>query len=157
MDKVAGLLSGYPFDVLLGSVHWLGAWRFDDYDVPVADGRVVESRQVDDCWEGYTTALEELAASGACDVLAHPDLIKVAGSRARCARGVVGPHGRGGCLLGHGGRGLLGRMAQAHRRAVPGHSRCCSGSRPTTCRLPPRRTRIAWGRWPIRPTPCDRF
>ncbi|HUY86060.1 MAG TPA: PHP domain-containing protein, partial [Acidimicrobiales bacterium] len=26
MDKVAGLLSGYPFDVLLGSVHWIGAW-----------------------------------------------------------------------------------------------------------------------------------
>jgi histidinol-phosphatase (PHP family) len=36
-------------------------------------------RQVDACWEAYTEALEELAASGACDVLAHPDLIKVAG------------------------------------------------------------------------------
>jgi histidinol-phosphatase (PHP family) len=34
---------------------------------------------VDDCWEEYTLALEELADSGACDVLAHPDLIKVAG------------------------------------------------------------------------------
>ena len=34
---------------------------------------------MDDCWEEYTLALEELADSGACDVLAHPDLIKVAG------------------------------------------------------------------------------
>jgi histidinol-phosphatase (PHP family) len=78
MDQVAGLLSDYPFDVLLGSVHWLGAWRFDDYEVPV---QLAEwsARQVDDCWEGYTGALEELAASGVCDVLAHPDLIKVAG------------------------------------------------------------------------------
>ena len=36
-------------------------------------------RQVDACWDAYTEALEELAASGACDVLAHPDLIKAAG------------------------------------------------------------------------------
>ena len=78
MDQVAGLLAGYPFDVLLGSVHWLGAWRFDDIDVPLQMAEW-SAREVDACWEGYTLALEELAASGACDVLAHPDLIKVAG------------------------------------------------------------------------------
>jgi histidinol-phosphatase (PHP family) len=78
MDQVAGLLDPYPFDVLLGSVHWLGAWRFDDIDVPLQMDEW-SSREVDACWEEYTRALEELAASGACDVLAHPDLIKVAG------------------------------------------------------------------------------
>jgi histidinol-phosphatase (PHP family) len=78
MDQVADLLRGFPFDVLLGSVHWLGAWRFDDIDVPLQMAEW-SAREVDDCWEGYTLALEELAASGACDVLAHPDLIKVAG------------------------------------------------------------------------------
>jgi len=78
MDEVAGLLSGYPFDVLLGSVHWLDAWRFDDIDVPLQMDEW-STRDVDDCWEDYTAALEELAASGTCDVLAHPDLIKVAG------------------------------------------------------------------------------
>jgi histidinol-phosphatase (PHP family) len=80
MDDVAGLLAGFPFDVLLGSVHWLGAWRFDDLDDPVSM-REWSARQVDACWDTYTGALEELAASGACDVLAHPDLIKVAGYR----------------------------------------------------------------------------
>jgi histidinol-phosphatase (PHP family) len=80
MDDVAELLAGYPFDVLLGSVHWLGAWRFDDLDDPVSMGEW-SARQVDACWDTYTGALEELAASGACDVLAHPDLIKVAGYR----------------------------------------------------------------------------
>jgi histidinol-phosphatase (PHP family) len=80
MDDVAGLLAGYPFDVLLGSVHWLGAWRFDDLDDPVSMSEW-SARQVDACWDTYTGALEELAASGACDVLAHPDLIKVAGFR----------------------------------------------------------------------------
>jgi len=78
MDDVADLLAGYPFDVLLGSVHWVGGWRFDDLDDPasMAEWSV---RQVDACWQAYTEALEELAASGTCDVLAHPDLIKAAG------------------------------------------------------------------------------
>jgi histidinol-phosphatase (PHP family) len=80
MDEVAGLLGGLPFDVLLGSVHWLGAWRFDDLDDPLQMSEW-SARQVDACWEAYTAALEELAASGTCDVLAHPDLIKVAGHR----------------------------------------------------------------------------
>ena len=78
MDDVAALLSGYPFDVLLGSVHWVGAWRFDDLSDPVSMAEW-SARQVDDCWEAYTWAMEELAASRSCDVLAHPDLIKVAG------------------------------------------------------------------------------
>jgi histidinol-phosphatase (PHP family) len=78
MDAVAELLDGYPFDVLLGSVHWIGAWRFDDLGDPVhmAEWPV---RQVDACWDAYAEAIEELAASGVCDVLAHPDLVKVAG------------------------------------------------------------------------------
>jgi histidinol-phosphatase (PHP family) len=78
MDEVAALLAGYPFDVLLGSVHWVGGWRFDDLDDPVSIAEW-SARQVDDCWDAYTGALEELAASGTCDVLAHPDLMKVAG------------------------------------------------------------------------------
>jgi histidinol-phosphatase (PHP family) len=78
MDDVATLLAGYPFDVLLGSVHWVGAWRFDDVSDPLSMAEW-SVRQVDACWEAYTEALEELAASRACDVLAHPDLIKAAG------------------------------------------------------------------------------
>jgi histidinol-phosphatase (PHP family) len=80
MDQVAGLLDGYPFDVLLGSVHWLGAWRFDVLDDPRTMAEW-DARQVDAVWDAYTRALEELAASGTCDVLAHPDLVKVAGRR----------------------------------------------------------------------------
>ncbi|HWD53195.1 MAG TPA: PHP domain-containing protein [Acidimicrobiales bacterium] len=78
MDEVAGLLSGYPFDVLLGSVHWLGAWRFDVLNEPLVVAEW-ETRDVDAVWDEYTRAMEELGASGVCDVLAHPDLIKIAG------------------------------------------------------------------------------
>jgi histidinol-phosphatase (PHP family) len=78
MDDVARLLAGYPFDVLLGSVHWVDCWRFDDIDDPVSMDQW-SGREVDACWDAYTTAMEELAASGVCDVLAHPDVIKAAG------------------------------------------------------------------------------
>lgn len=80
MDKVAALLDGYPFDVLLGSVHWLGAWGFDNYEDPVVSAEW-DARSVEDVWNRYTMALEELASSGVCDVVAHPDLAKVAGRR----------------------------------------------------------------------------
>ena len=82
MGEVSTLLGGYPFDVLLGSVHWIGAWRFDDVgdEVSMAQWSV---RDVDAAWTDYTAAVEELAATGACDVLAHPDLVKAAGKRAR--------------------------------------------------------------------------
>lgn len=78
MDEVAGLLDGYPFDVLLGSVHWLGTWRFDVLN----DALVMaewDVRDIDAVWDEYTRAMEELGESGVCDVFAHPDLVKIAG------------------------------------------------------------------------------
>jgi histidinol-phosphatase (PHP family) len=80
MDKVAALLDGYPFDVLLGSVHWVGAWGFDQLGDPVVDAEW-DRRPIEAVWDAYTEALEELAASGVCDVLAHPDLVKIGGRR----------------------------------------------------------------------------
>jgi histidinol-phosphatase (PHP family) len=80
MDRVGELLAGYPFDVLLGSVHWVDAWAFDHLSDPVMMAEW-ERVGVEPAWEAYTRSLEELAATRAVDVLAHPDLIKVAGHR----------------------------------------------------------------------------
>ncbi len=80
MDAVASLLAGYPFDVLLGSIHWLGTWMFDNLEDSVAM-RVWDERGTDLAWRRYIEALEELAATKTCDVLAHPDLIKIIGRR----------------------------------------------------------------------------
>lgn len=76
MEAVGRLLSGYPFDVLLGSVHWIGNWQFDltRDDISMAEW---DRRSVDDVWRAYAEALEELAASKTCDVLAHPDFVKL--------------------------------------------------------------------------------
>ena len=78
MHEVADLLAGYPVDVLLGSVHWIGAWGFDNFAEP-AFAREWDVRTIETVWDGYTLALEELADSGTCDVLAHPDLCKITG------------------------------------------------------------------------------
>ena len=80
MSEVASLLAGYPFDVLLGSVHWLGTFMFDVLEDPV---QVAEWDAVgtDATWRGYTEAVAELAASRTCDVIAHPDLVKLRGRR----------------------------------------------------------------------------
>ncbi len=78
MDDVSALLAQYPFDVLIGSVHWLGTWQFDDIDTPIQMAEWT-TRDVNDAWAQYATALDELASSRSVDVLAHPDLIKVAG------------------------------------------------------------------------------
>ncbi len=84
MDAVSGLLASYPFDVLLGSVHWIGTWMFDVLGDEVAE-REWHARGVEEAWRRYTDALEELAATRACDVLAHPDLVKVTGRRPSAA------------------------------------------------------------------------
>lgn len=78
MDVVSDLLAQYPFDVLIGSVHWLGTWQFDDLDNPLHQAEWT-NRGLDSCWRDYARAFEELAATNAVDVMAHPDLIKVAG------------------------------------------------------------------------------
>lgn len=83
MDDVARLLAPYPFDVLLGSVHWIGSWGFDQFDDPVVGNewaaRTRRPGDIDKVWDHYCDAIDEMAASGVCDVLAHPDLIKVTG------------------------------------------------------------------------------
>jgi histidinol-phosphatase (PHP family) len=86
MDKVAALLDGYPFDVLLGSIHWLGTWMYDIVDSPIQMAEW-DARGIDATWKRYAEAIEELAGTATCDVLAHPDLVKVTGRIAD--RGVV--------------------------------------------------------------------
>lgn len=93
MDKVQALLEGYPFDVLLGSVHWIGAWLFDVIESSVAMEEW-NHRGVEPAWDAYTRAIEELAASGAVDVLAHPDLAKVAGHRPTSTKAIDEFHDR---------------------------------------------------------------
>jgi histidinol-phosphatase (PHP family) len=74
-DELAAVLEPYPWDYLLGSVHWI-----DGLGIDQAPGIWAE-RTVEEVWGRYFAALAELAASGHVDVLAHPDLAKYFGKR----------------------------------------------------------------------------
>jgi histidinol-phosphatase (PHP family) len=80
MDPIAAFLDGYPLDVLLGSVHWIGAWLLDALNWAEAQQQWA-SRGVERVWDDYTRSLEELAGTHTVDVLAHPDLAKISGHR----------------------------------------------------------------------------
>ena len=80
MEAMARVLDDYPFDVLLGSVHWLDDWLFDAYDNEVFASRWLAC-DVDEVYRRYVDAVLDLAGSGIVDVLAHVDVIKVAGYR----------------------------------------------------------------------------
>ena len=75
-DRLHELLAPYPWDFLLGSVHWV-----DDLAIDAEPG-LWAVRSVDDVWRGYGAAMSDLARSGLVDILAHPDLAKVFGRRA---------------------------------------------------------------------------
>lgn len=73
-EALRGLLAAYPFDVVLGSVHWLdGFW----VDAPSSRHRYEEGPEaVEAIWGAYWTKLEKAVRSGLFDVMAHLDLPK---------------------------------------------------------------------------------
>jgi histidinol-phosphatase (PHP family) len=70
-DELAEGLEPYPWDYLLGSVHWLDGLAVDQ------EPGIWAEASVEEVWRRYLAALAELAGSGHVDVLAHPDLAKI--------------------------------------------------------------------------------
>ena len=64
--------SRHEWDYLIGSVHYLGDWDFDN---PKWLGRWAES-DVDAVWTHYWQTYAKMAESGLFDILGHPDLVK---------------------------------------------------------------------------------
>ena len=75
IGAVLEMLAPYPWDVLIGSVHWVGAWSID-HSGAVSE---FERRGVRAAYEEYFEWETSLAASGAVDVLAHVDVVKKMG------------------------------------------------------------------------------
>src|SRR5690606_14791709 len=97
-DALAAILEPYPWDYVLGSVHFLDGWPIDvtpDYGWP--------ERDVAATYRAYFAALAGAAESGLFDILAHPDLVKKFGHRIEDAtdhyRQVVDAAGRAGVAL----------------------------------------------------------
>ena len=77
VTEVRALLADHPFDYVIGSVHHLGDWGFDD----PREVHRYESRDVDELWAQYFELVGEAAESGLFTVLGHLDLVKKFGYR----------------------------------------------------------------------------
>ena len=70
-------LSGQPLDIVLGSIHFLDYWAFDD----PAQRTLWDSADVDAVWRRYFALVRELAETRLFDLAAHLDLPKKFGHR----------------------------------------------------------------------------
>jgi histidinol-phosphatase (PHP family) len=74
-DETRALLAPYPWDYLLGSVHWIDGLAVD------GEPRLVDEVGVEETWRRYFEMLARAARSGLFDSLSHPDLVKIFGDR----------------------------------------------------------------------------
>lgn len=76
-DWIRDLAGRHPWDYLIGSVHYLGDWDFDN---PKWLGRW-ETSDPEAVWSHYWETYAAMAASGLFDIFGHPDLVKKFGVR----------------------------------------------------------------------------
>ncbi len=74
-DETRELLAHYPWDYLLGSLHYIGSLGVDD------EPRLVDAVGIEEGWRLYFETLAAAARSGLFDSLSHPDLVKIFGAR----------------------------------------------------------------------------
>ncbi|MBF0478205.1 MAG: histidinol-phosphatase HisJ [Candidatus Omnitrophica bacterium] len=77
-DKTRDILNAYPYDYVLGSVHYMEKWGFDD---PI-QRQIWDERDVNEVYREYYHLLRASAQSGLFDIIAHVDLVKKFGHRA---------------------------------------------------------------------------
>jgi histidinol-phosphatase (PHP family) len=75
-DETRALLAPYPWDYLLGSVHFIDGLGVD------GEPRLLDEVGVEEAWRRYFDTLARAARSGLFDSLSHPDLVKIFGMRA---------------------------------------------------------------------------
>jgi len=72
LQQVSEMLEGLTLDYVMGSVHFLDGWGFDD--PRYVDG--YRGRDIRALWERYFQLLGDAAESGKFDVMAHPDYFR---------------------------------------------------------------------------------
>ena len=74
-DETRVLLADYPWDYLLGSIHYVDGRGVD------SEPKLIDDVGVEEAWIAYFDELTAAAAAGVFDALAHPDLVKIFGMR----------------------------------------------------------------------------
>jgi len=74
---VKEMIASYDWDYVIGSVHYIGDWGFDNPDTI----DVWDSWNIEDAYCAYFKLVEQSAQTGLFDIIGHPDLIKKFGHR----------------------------------------------------------------------------
>lgn len=75
--KTQAILSAFPYDYIIGSVHFIDRWAFDDPDEKIK----WEDKDIDRVYRDYYSLLRRSAESGLFDIMGHVDLVKKFGYR----------------------------------------------------------------------------
>jgi len=75
---VADMIAAYDWDYIIGSVHYIGDWGFDNPD----SIQTWDTWKAEDAYIAYFDLVAASAATGMFDIIGHPDLIKKFGHRA---------------------------------------------------------------------------
>ena len=76
-SKTKAILAAYPYDFVIGSIHFIDAWPFDDPDEQVK----WRDKDIDRVYHDYYELLRLSAKSGLYDIMGHVDLVKKFGHR----------------------------------------------------------------------------
>ncbi|HKI62476.1 MAG TPA: histidinol-phosphatase HisJ family protein [Mariprofundaceae bacterium] len=74
---VQDMINASDWDYVIGSVHYIGDWGFDNPDTIA----IWDSWNIEDAYCAYFDLVARSAASGMFDIIGHPDLIKKFGHR----------------------------------------------------------------------------
>lgn len=78
-EEIRKLVASYPYDFVIGSVHFIRKWAFDD---PREKDRW-ERENVEEVYRRYYELLRQSAETGIYDIMGHVDLVKKFGHRSR--------------------------------------------------------------------------
>ena len=76
--KTKKILDGYPYDFVIGSIHFIDRWAFDDPEEKVK----WKDKDINAVYRDYYKLLRQSAESGLFDIIGHVDLVKKFGHRA---------------------------------------------------------------------------
>jgi len=75
---VEAMIAAHDWDYVIGSVHYIGDWGFDNPDCM----QIWDTWKIEDAYIAYFDLVAASAATGMFDIIGHPDLIKKFGHRA---------------------------------------------------------------------------
>ncbi len=78
-SKTKDIISSYPYDYIIGSVHFIDNWAFDDPDPKVKEYWKIYD--VNDVYRKYYDLLRKSAKTGFFNIIGHCDLPKKFGAR----------------------------------------------------------------------------